>query len=182
MVIATPLIRSKVIEKHLYRYSLSQIAKEVGISKTTAYNIVQDWNSRISFLDVEDIRIFLSHLRKSGITIEQCVQGFRTIQNLKQLGVDDHESEEWVYEDEEVEDDERSGKESPDTHYKKETSIDFKLPNPTNLAQKLPKENKNSLINTYQFSYFVEAIYNNCKYNKIKPSIIIRWIDDLFDF
>jgi transposase-like protein len=96
MVKVTASVRSQVIEKYLYRYSLSQIAKEIGISKTTAYNIVQDWNSKVSFLDVEDIRIFLSHLRKSGITIEECVQGYRTIQILKQFGVeDDDELEEW---------------------------------------------------------------------------------------
>jgi hypothetical protein len=72
MVKVTPSIRSQVIKKHLYMYSLSQIGKEVGILKTAAYIIVQDWNSRVSFLDVDDIRIFLSHLRKSGITIEMC--------------------------------------------------------------------------------------------------------------
>ena len=180
MVKITPSIRSQVIEKHLYSYSLSQIAKEVGISKTTAYNIVQDWNSRVSFLDLGDIRTFLSHLRKSGITIEQCVQGYRTIHILKQLGVDDDGSEGWVHKDEEIEDDERSGNQSPDIHYK-ESLIAFKIPKSTNLAQKSPKENKNS-IDINQFSYFVEAVYKNCKDHKIKPSIIVRWINDLFNF
>ncbi len=184
MVKVTPSVRSQVIEKHLYGHSLGKIAKEIGISKTTSYNIVQDWNSRVSSLDIEDIRIFLSNLEKSGITIEECVQGYRTIQILKQFGVmDDDELEEWEQKDEEIEDEERSEKQSPDTHYKKETYIDFKLPNLTNLSHKLPKENiNNSLIKTYQFSYFVEAIYNNCKNHNIKPSIIIRWIDDLFNF
>lgn len=175
-------IRSQVIEKHLYGHSLSQIAKEIGISKTTSYNIVQDWNSRVSSLDIDDIRIFLSNIRKSGITIEQCVQGYRTAQILKQFGVEDDELEKWAYKDEEIEADERSEKPNLDTHYKKEYSIDLKPPNPNSLFHKLPKENKNSMVKTYQFSYFVEDIYQKCKNHNIKPSIVVGWIEDLFSF
>lgn len=183
MAKVTSSIRSLVIEKHLYGYSLGQLAKEIGISKTTSYNIIQDWNSRVSSLDIDDIRIFLSNIRKSGITIEECVQGYRTAQILKQFGVEgDDELEEWVYEDEEIEDDERFEKPNPDTHYKKESSIDLKPPNPNSRFPKLSKENKNSMVKTYQFSYFVEDIYKECKNHNIKPSIVIRWIEDLFSF
>ncbi len=183
MAKVTSSIRSLVIEKHLYGHSLGQIAKEIGISKTTSYNIVQDWNSRVSSLDIDDIRIFLSNIRKSGITIEECVRGYRTAQILKQFGVEgDDELEERVYGDEEIEDDERSEKPNPDTHYKKESSIDLKPPNPNSLFPKISKENKNSMVKTYQFSYFVEDIYKECKNHNIKPSIVIRWIEDLFSF
>jgi orotate phosphoribosyltransferase-like protein len=85
LVKATASIRSQVIEKHLYGHSLSQIAKEIGISKTNSYNIVQDWNSRVSSLNIDDIRIFLSNIGKSGITIEEYVQGYRTAQIFKAI-------------------------------------------------------------------------------------------------
>jgi hypothetical protein len=183
MVKVTPSIRSQVIEKHLYGHSLGQIAKEIGgISKTAAYNIVQDWNSKVSSLNIDDIRIFLSNIGRSGITIEECVQGYRTAQILKQFGVMDDELEKWIFEDEEIEDEERSEKQNPDTHYKKEFSIGLKSPNPDSLLPRLQKENKNSTVKTYQFSYFTESIYNNCKNRNIKPSIIVRWIEDLFSF
>lgn len=183
MVKVTAQIRSKVIEKHLYGYSFSQIGREVGISKTMSYNIVQDWNSRISFLDIDDIRIFLSHLRKSDITIEQCVKGYRSIQLLQQLGVvDDSALEEWASEEEEIERGQLSENHIAGTQDNKETSTDSKLSYPMNPYHKSPKENQNSLKSTYQFNYFVQEIYNNCKYRKIKPYIIIRWIEDLFNF
>jgi hypothetical protein len=102
---------------------------------------------------------------------------------LKQFGVeDDDELDEWTYKDEEIEDDERSEKTNPDTHNKKEPSIDLKPTNAKDLFPKLPKENNNSMVKTYQFSYFVEDTYKKCKNHNIKPSIVVKWIEDLFSF
>jgi hypothetical protein len=38
------------------------------------------------------------------------------------------------------------------------------------------------MVKTYQFSYFVEDIYKKCKNHNIKPSIVVKWIEDLFSF
>jgi len=163
-------------------YSLSQIAKEIGISKTMVYNIVQDWNLKVSMLDLDDIRIFLSHLRKADITIGQCIQGYRTTYLLKQMSVDDDEFDDWLSDDEGMQDDLISENHAVGTRHIKAKSIDSELPYLESSSDKSPKENNISLKSTYQFDYFVKHIYNNCKNHKIKPSIIVRWIDDLFSF
>jgi hypothetical protein len=190
MVKVTPVLRSLVIEKHLYGTSLGQISKEIGISKTTSYNIVQDWNSRVSSLDLDDIRFFLSNMRKSGITIEQCVQGYRNVQILKQFDVDtdvdgdfeNEELEEDVYENEEIKDDVLPEKHSLDTPYEKENTKDLKSPKSNSLFPSLQKEKDNSMVKKYQFSYFIENVYKNCKSHNIKPSLLVKWIEDLFNF
>lgn len=65
MVKITPDLISKIIHKHLYGSSLSEVSNETGISKTTAHNIVQDWKSRLSATDIDEIRIFLTDVRRS---------------------------------------------------------------------------------------------------------------------
>jgi len=146
------------------------------------HNIVQDWNLKVSMLNLDDIRIFLSHLRKADITIGQCVQGYRTTYLLKQLSVDDDEFDEWLSADEEMQDDQISENHVAGARHINSKPIDFELPYLENSSDKSPKENNNSLKSTYQFDYFVKSIYNHCKNHKIKPSIIVRWIDDLFSF
>lgn len=45
-----------------------------------------------------------------------------------------------------------------------------------------PEESKIFGAKGYQINYFITTIYKNCKNNGIKPSIIIEWISDLFNF
>ncbi|HEX5185371.1 MAG TPA: hypothetical protein VFV86_00650 [Nitrososphaeraceae archaeon] len=181
MAKVTASTRSQVINKHLYSFSLSEIAKEVGISKTTCHNIVQDWNSRVSFLDLDDIRTFLSHLRKSGITIEQCVQGYRTKQLLERFGVYDDDELESIYQSESIEDEVGSAESNLDAFHKEDSTRHFRPHNSHQSFTNLQKDNKKSVEAAYQFSYFIEDIYKNCKKHDIKPSIIVRWIEDLFN-
>ena len=54
--------------------------------------------------NIEEIRAFTSEVRKSGITIVECAQGFRTVQLLKKFDINDEfdfssENEEDEYED-----------------------------------------------------------------------------------
>jgi hypothetical protein len=42
------------------------------------------------------------------------------------------------------------------------------------------EENKKSNLKRYQFDYFVNDIYKGCKNHGIKPTMIIEWIQDLF--
>ena len=76
MVKVTHPLKSAIIQKSLYGRSLNEIAIETGISKTTAYNVIYDWKSRLASIDIEEIRRFTSEMGKSGITVQQCVQGF----------------------------------------------------------------------------------------------------------
>jgi hypothetical protein len=44
------------------------------------------------------------------------------------------------------------------------------------------EESRISNVKIYQITYFINAIYKNCKSHGIKPTIIIEWIEDLFYF
>ncbi len=85
----THLLKSQVIRKYLYAFSMNEIARETLLSKGTVYNIIQDWRSKIVGINIEEIRAFMSEVRKSGITIEECAQGFRIVQLLKKFDIND---------------------------------------------------------------------------------------------
>ena len=83
---------------------MNDIVIETPLSKGTVNNIIQDWRSNIGGTNIEEIRVFTSEVRKSGITIVECAQGFRTVQLLKKFDINDEfdfssENEEDEYED-----------------------------------------------------------------------------------
>lgn len=39
--------------------------------------------------DIEELRAFATEVRKAGMTVQQCAQGFRTAQILKEFGIKD---------------------------------------------------------------------------------------------
>jgi len=78
-----------VIQKYLNGKTLDQIVKETNLSKGTVYNLVKRWKSKLGSIVVEEIREFATVVSKSGITIQQCGQGFRIVQILKELGIND---------------------------------------------------------------------------------------------
>ncbi|ALI36764.1 hypothetical protein NMY3_02573 [Candidatus Nitrosocosmicus oleophilus] len=106
-------------------------------------------------------------VNKSGLTVEQCAQGFRFIKILSKFGITD-ESEIDV-------------SLSPDdktpikySHLDETGGIaDGKLGKSRGRA---PPTRRNS------FYMFVGSLYNQCKIHGIDPSIIIRWINDLLEF
>lgn len=79
----TPFLKSQVIQKYLHALSMNDIVLEIPLSKGTVHSIIQDWRSNIGGTNIEEIRAFTSEVRKSGITIEECAQGFRIIQLLR---------------------------------------------------------------------------------------------------
>ncbi len=185
MVKVTPSLKSLIIQKYLYRHSLSEIAYETGVSKTTAHNITTEWMSKVSVPDIAELRRFLDEMRKSGITILECVQGFRTAQILRDFGIKDDEFEEWMDDDdketENTTDAEKSDskinlatRESLSDNIVESSDSDSTFINKT--AEVKTKDKKN------QITYFMNSIYNNCKAHGIKPAIIVRWIEDLFHF
>jgi hypothetical protein len=89
-------IFDRVIRLHKQGYSMGKIAKIIGgISKTTFHNIIHDWKRKISEGNIEDIRTFMRNLRDSGITIEDCIQGYRIQQMLKEFGIPDEPCD-WI--------------------------------------------------------------------------------------
>ena len=78
-----------VIQKYLNGKTLDQIAKETSISKGTVYNLVKRWKDKLGSIGIEEIREFAIVVSKSGLTIQECAQGFRIAQILKELGIND---------------------------------------------------------------------------------------------
>ena len=177
MVKVTHLLKSGIIQKYLYGRSLNEIANETGISKTTAHNVIYDWKSRLESIDIEEIRRFTSEMGKSGITVQQCVQGFRTFQMLKEFGIND-EFDGWINEENDIEYKNLDSK----TIQNKDSQLNhIRSTDQTNQITKRLKENKNSDDKANQISYFIKTIYQNCNTHSIEPITVIKWIEDLFD-
>ncbi len=68
---------------------MNQIADETRISKGKIHYLITDWKQKIKLQDIDEIRDFAVLVKKSNISIEQCVQGFRLANILKNLGVED---------------------------------------------------------------------------------------------
>jgi Homeodomain-like domain len=67
------------------------IARKCGVSEGTVSNITEEWKRSIGQGDAEIIRDFVISLKRIGVDISQCVEGFRTYVLLKNLGVEDEE-------------------------------------------------------------------------------------------
>lgn len=161
---------------------MGQISKETGFSKTTVFNVVHEWTLAVAVTDLDEIRFFLSELKKSGITIQQCVRGFRIEQILHKFKLND-EFDEWI-------DDEKT------SNTVESTGLDLSFNQPelnTNNASSLYDENKEGLVSigyqgknkigiTYSITDFINRVYKNCNTHGISPEIIVKWLLDLFEF
>lgn len=186
---------------------MNEIVKEIPLSKGTVNNIVHHWKASINGIDVEDIRILLAEFRKSNMSIQDSVQGFRVANILKKLQVHD-EFDEWMEDDrlmpyrripkknigpEQVEENIKDNV-SQNVH-----SFDKRM-KPKNLLEEIRsapltaegdsashfnnkfEENQISDSRGYQITWFINDIYKSCKNHGIKPTMIIEWIQDLFRF
>jgi hypothetical protein len=78
---------SIVIKEYLNGKTLSQISSETGISKGKVHYLIGDWKNNVGVPKVEEARDFSVLVRKSGMSIKQCAQGFRILQILRNLGI-----------------------------------------------------------------------------------------------
>jgi hypothetical protein len=78
---------SLVIQKNLQGKSMIQIVDETRISKGKVHYLIIDWKNKMSVSAPDEIRDFTVLVRKSNMSIEQCAQGFRMINILKNLGI-----------------------------------------------------------------------------------------------
>lgn len=78
---------SIVIQGFLKGKSMDQIASETNVSKGKVHYLINDWKKEIAIPDIDEMREFSVTVRKSGISIGQCAQGFRMINILKNLGI-----------------------------------------------------------------------------------------------
>ena len=89
MIVSNSSITSLVIQGYLNGKSRDQISKEVGISTGTVSKIIKEWKNRIGIPNVEELRDFAILVKKSDITIEQCAEGYRMKNIMKNLGITD---------------------------------------------------------------------------------------------
>jgi hypothetical protein len=151
LVVRNPSINSLVIQAYLNGKSRDDIAKETGISTGKVSNIIKEWKNKIGIPIAEELRNFTIAVKKSGISIGQCAEGYRMVQLMENLGITDDGNED----DGGVKDD---------------------LNNNNNSGGDISRHRKDY----NEFSTFVQEIYMNCKNFKIKPAIIFSWIKDLF--
>lgn len=181
MVKVTPQIKSKIIRMDLESISYSKIADEVGVSKTTVFNVINDYLKKVNASYVEEIKFFLTEVRKSGISIQDCVKGFRTYQLLRAFKIKD-EFEEWI------------DKEEDDIFYPED--IDPAVNNITDnfdddksfpcvkkgIDNRKEEADKKKKTKKYSIEDFISDLYDECRTHNIKPDTIIKWMLDLFDF
>jgi len=174
----TPFLRELVIQKYLHSLSMNEIVREIPLSKGSVNNIIQDWISAIGGTNIEEIRAFTSKVRKSGITIEECAQGFRIVQLLKKFDIndefDDVMNDEGEYEREDLDlniDKSDLPSQNPSAqHSDKIREIHYRI------NKKRAEVENNNII------YFLEHIYKNCKKLGITANIMISWIEDLISY
>ena len=85
----TSFNNSIVFQKYCDGKTLDQIAVETNLSKGTVYNLVKRLKDNLGSAGIEEIREFAIIVRKSDMTIQECAQGFRFAQILKEFGIND---------------------------------------------------------------------------------------------
>ncbi|HKR73233.1 MAG TPA: hypothetical protein VJR94_03885, partial [Candidatus Nitrosocosmicus sp.] len=83
------MVKESVVNGYLNGKSFDEIANENTIAKGSVHNIIQEWINHIGIPDIRELREFSVIVRKSGINIKQCAQGFRFIQILANFGIRD---------------------------------------------------------------------------------------------
>ncbi len=78
---------SIVAREYLNGKTLNQIANETGISKGKVHYLIVNWKNGLGMPNIEEVRDFAVTVRKTGISIKQCAQGFRVLQLMKNLGI-----------------------------------------------------------------------------------------------
>lgn len=196
----SPEIYAEVIRLHVKGYSMGEIAKTIdGISKTSVNNIIHDWNKRVSAGDIEEIRFFMRTLRKSDITIEKCIEGFRIQQMLKEFEISE-EQQDWMIEEDAFTNSISSVGSSGNSNSNNDiyNSNELKrIPKEESLLDLIDlgqgersqtDEKKNDIeeshpnLNVNPVLHFILSLYKECKTHKIAPSTAGKWIRDMLDF
>ena len=80
-------VEESIIQNYILGHSRDEIAEETGVAPGSVSNKVNEWKRRIEAPDIEELRRFAVNIRKSEMTIKQCIKGFRFLQILKGLEI-----------------------------------------------------------------------------------------------
>jgi hypothetical protein len=84
---------SLMIQGFLNGKSMDQIVSETNVSKGKVHYLINERKKQIGIPDIDELREFSVTVRKSGISVGQCAQGFRMISILKNLGIHEGDDE-----------------------------------------------------------------------------------------
>jgi hypothetical protein len=79
--------KSQVIQGYLNGKSREQNARENNVSTGTVSNIIESWTRETGMPDLKEVRQFAVLVKKSGVSIKQCAQGFRMVQLMSRFGI-----------------------------------------------------------------------------------------------
>jgi chaperonin cofactor prefoldin len=85
----SPYTKSQIIGDWLSGKRRKEISINRGISTGAVSNVVEEWRSRIGRSEFDPLRDLVLEWRKCGITAAECALGMRTINILKDLGINE---------------------------------------------------------------------------------------------
>lgn len=89
MVIKHMLSRSQenqIIEYYRQGFSREEISNRVEVSTGSVSNIISKWKTTAD-PDIEEIRQFMQSIRRTGMNLKQCSEGFRMHNLMKKIGI-----------------------------------------------------------------------------------------------
>jgi hypothetical protein len=145
--------KALVIQGYLNGKTRDSISKEIGISAGGVSNTIKEWKREIRVPEIEALREFTVTVKKSGLSIQQCAQGYRMSQLMEDLGIDDDDGD-------------ADG-----------CTTDSNSSSSNGSGGDINIEGKKM-----NFPSFVKEIYSNCKNLGIPTAKISSWIKDMLDF
>jgi hypothetical protein len=91
-------IKDEVIRLYLQGLSRNDIARTCGVGEGTVSNIIDEWKRSLDIPDVQSLRDLAVNLKRYGIDAAQCAQGFRILNTMKKLGVNQNQVESFMIE------------------------------------------------------------------------------------
>jgi len=85
-----------VIGDRLDGETRENIAVKHNIGSGTVYNIVQEWSNGIGLKKANVLRVLAVKLKKNGLSVSDCVKGFRIIMIVKKYGIQEDQLEDGI--------------------------------------------------------------------------------------
>jgi prefoldin subunit 5 len=87
-----------VIDDWLDGESRNYIAIKRDLGSGTVYNIIQEWRIGIGIEKADKLRVLAVKLNKTGLTVNDCAKGLRTLMIFKKYGIkEDDDQEQLIY-------------------------------------------------------------------------------------
>jgi len=88
--------KDDVVHRWLQGDQRDKIASDMQLGTGTVSTIILEWKKNIGIPDADTLRQFATELRRSSINTSECALGYRLLNLLAKLGVDDEDLESFV--------------------------------------------------------------------------------------